>query len=69
LRDYQARHRLAAVHVIRRAKIVLTLRPVGAYLAEMVDNLPRDMALFMLVTRTEPPSHWAGLRAIGSAIR
>jgi LuxR family transcriptional regulator, maltose regulon positive regulatory protein len=27
-----------------------TLRPVGAYLAEMVDSLPRDMALFMLHT-------------------
>jgi len=26
------------------------LRPVGAYLAEMVDSLPRDMALFMLHT-------------------
>ena len=27
-----------------------TLRPIGAYLAEMVDGLPRDMALFMLRT-------------------
>jgi LuxR family transcriptional regulator, maltose regulon positive regulatory protein len=27
-----------------------TLRPIGAYLADMVDGLPRDMALFMLRT-------------------
>jgi LuxR family transcriptional regulator, maltose regulon positive regulatory protein len=27
-----------------------TLRPIGAYLAEMVDGLPRDMARFMLRT-------------------
>jgi LuxR family transcriptional regulator, maltose regulon positive regulatory protein len=27
-----------------------TLRPIGAYLAEMVDGLPRDLALFMLRT-------------------
>jgi LuxR family maltose regulon positive regulatory protein len=27
-----------------------TLRPIGAYLAEMVDGLPADMALFMLRT-------------------
>ena len=27
-----------------------TLRPIGAYLAEMVDGLPRDMASFMLRT-------------------
>jgi len=27
-----------------------TLRPIGAYLAEMVDGLPQDLALFMLRT-------------------
>lgn len=27
-----------------------TLRPIGAYLAEMLDGIPRDMALFMLRT-------------------
>ena len=27
-----------------------TLRPIGAYLAEMVDSLPRDLAPFMLRT-------------------